>query len=210
MARGVFITFEGGEGSGKSTHLALLEKKLSASGYSVVRTREPGGTAAAEKIRNLLVGGDPGAWSPLAEALLMNAARDAHLREIIRPALASGSIVLSDRFMDSTRAYQGSAGGVAPEIIEVLERQVVGDTVPDVTVILDLDAAAGLERSRGRGGEHERFERKGLAFHQRVRERFLAIARAEPHRCTVIDSAADQPAVANAIWEAVGRVLRHR
>jgi dTMP kinase len=210
VARGVFITFEGGEGTGKSTHLARLQKKLVTSGHSVVRTREPGGTTEAEKIRDLLVGGNPGAWSPLAEALLMNAARDAHLRDIIRPALARGDIVLCDRFMDSTRAYQGSAGGVAREIIEALERRVVADTIPDLTILLDLDPIAGLERSRGRGGEQERFERKGVLFHQKVREGFLAIARDEPHRCKVVNSAADQAEVAEAIWQAVERVLPRR
>lgn len=207
MARGVFITLEGGEGAGKSTHIALLHDRLAASGYPVVRTREPGGTAEGEAIRGLMVSGEPGRWSPLAEALLMNAARDSHLRRLIRPALANGTIVISDRFMDSTRAYQGSAGGVASEIIEVLERSVVGDTIPDLTIVFDLDPGAGLTRSRGRGGGDERFERKGLAFHEAVRERFLAIARAEPQRCVVVDSGADQSAVANAVWKAVATVL---
>ncbi|MDP9137372.1 MAG: dTMP kinase [Pseudomonadota bacterium] len=210
MARGMFITLEGGEGSGKSTQIALLHDRLTSSGYAVVRTREPGGTAQAEAIRELMVRGEPGAWSPLAEALLMNAARDSHLRHLIRPALANGSIVLSDRFMDSTRAYQGGAGGIAREIIAVLERRVVGDTVPDLTLILDLDAGAGLARSGGRGGGAARFEGKGLAYHQAVRERFLDIAKSEPQRCVVIDAAVDQAEVAGYVWKAVERVLPKR
>jgi dTMP kinase len=210
MARGVFITFEGGEGAGKSTHIALLQERLKTSGYPVVRTREPGGTPEAEAVRDLMVGGEPGRWSPLAETLLMNAARDSHLRNVIRPALANGDIVISDRFVDSTRAYQGSAGGVEREVIDFLERCVVGDTIPDLTLIFDLDAGVGLARSRGRGGGHERFESKGLAFHEAVRERFLAIARVEPRRCVVVDSTADQPAVASAVWKAVERVLPKR
>ena len=210
MARGMFITLEGGEGTGKSTHIALLHEKLTAAGYPVVRTREPGGTAEAEAIRELMVSGDPGCWSSLAEALLMNAARDSHLRNLIRPALENGCIVLSDRFMDSTRAYQGGAGSTAAEVVEVLERHVVGDIIPDLTIIFDLDAGAGLARSGGRGGAQARFERKGLAYHETVRERFLAIARAEPQRCVVVDSAADQAEVADAVWRAVDRVLQER
>jgi dTMP kinase len=209
MVHGVFITLEGGEGTGKSTHIALLKDRLKTLGYPVLCTREPGGTVQAEAIRDLLVTGDPDGWSPLAEALLMNAARESHLRKVIRPALESGSIVISDRFMDSTRAYQGSAGGVAPQVIDLLEQWVVGKTIPDLTIVFDLDAASGLSRSRGREGG-ERFERKGLAFHQAVRERFLAIARSEPQRCVIVDSAADPPAVAREVWKAVEKVLPKR
>jgi dTMP kinase len=210
MTKGKFITFEGGEGTGKSTHIALLEKRLKAAGYPVVRTREPGGTAQAETIRELLVNGEPGSWSPLAEALLANAARDSHLRQIIRPALANGNIVISDRFMDSTRAYQGYAGSLKSEVINSLERWVVGDTIPDLTIVFDLKAGVGLTRSKGRARGAERFEKKGVSFHETVRAGFLAVARAEPKRCVVIDSAVDQEAVASAVWRAVERVLPER
>ncbi|HKG75379.1 MAG TPA: dTMP kinase, partial [Aestuariivirgaceae bacterium] len=139
MAGGVFITFEGGEGTGKTTQLAKLAAALEKKGVDVLCTREPGGSPEAEAIRDELVSGDSGKWSPLAEALLMNAARDSHLRKTIRPALALGRTVLCDRFLDSTRAYQGAAGGVDIKLIAALEKSVVGQTVPDLTLIFDLD-----------------------------------------------------------------------
>jgi dTMP kinase len=187
--RGLFITFEGGEGAGKSTQIKLLAEHLTSQGRIVVLTREPGGTAMGESIRNLLVNGDPGSLSSIAEALLNSAARDSHLREVIRPALAQGNVVLCDRFMDSTRVYQGIAGDCPLALIDALQGQVVGETIPDLTFVFDLDPAVGLQRAkqRGQGGE-DRYERKGLVFHQKVRDGFLAVARDDLKRCIVVDA----------------------
>jgi dTMP kinase len=201
---GFFITLEGGEGSGKSTHAKLLAERLASAGRDVVVTREPGGAPEAEAIRGLLLGGEPERWSPLAETLLNYAARDNHLCLTIRPALARGSVVLCDRFMDSTTAYQGHAGGVDLEFIKSLERAVVGETRPELTIVFDVDPELGLERARQREPGHaDRFERMDLAFHQRLRAGFLEIARAEPGRCIVVDAARDRDEVARAVWEAV-------
>ena len=187
---GLFITFEGGEGGGKSTQIKLLADHLTSLGRKVVLTREPGGTAMAESIRGLLVNGEPGSLSSIAEALLNSAARDSHLLEVIRPALARGDVVLCDRFMDSTRVYQGIAGECPMALVDELQTQVVGETIPDLTFVFDLDPAVGLQRAkrRGEGGE-DRYERKGMAFHERVRDGFLVVARDEPTRCVVIDAA---------------------
>ena len=165
---GQFITFEGGEGTGKSSHARDLAESLRKSGRSVVLTREPGGSPGAEDVRALLVTGTVGRWSVTAETLLNYAARETHLRETIRPALARGDLVLCDRFMDSTRAYQGFAGGGDMELIETLERKIVGTTRPHLTLILDVDPELGLKRAKGRGGAgaEDRFEKKGLEFHQ--------------------------------------------
>ncbi len=186
---GLFITFEGGEGTGKSTQIKLLADHLTLLGRKVVLTREPGGTAMAESIRGLLVNGDPGSLSSTAEALLNSAARDSHLGEVIRPALARGDVVLCDRFMDSTRVYQGIAGECPLGLINALQTRVVGETVPDLTFVFDLDPVLGLQRAkqRGEGGE-DRYERKGLVFHRKVRDGFLAVARAEPKRCAIMDA----------------------
>lgn len=188
VRRGIFITFEGGEGAGKSTQLRRLAERLAARGREVATTREPGGSEGAEAVRGLLVEGAADRWSPMSETLLLYAARADHLERLIRPALARGAIVLCDRFADSTRAYQGAAGGVSPAFIDTLEREVLGDTRPHLTLILDLPAERGLDRAAGRGGAEARFESKGLAFHQRLRDGFLAVAKAEPERCVVIDA----------------------
>lgn len=186
---GIFVTFEGGEGTGKSTHIKLLAAALQAKGHLVVQTREPGGTPEAEALRTLLVSGETGRWTAEAEALLNYAARDSHLRKIIRPALAAGQVVLCDRFMDSTRAYQGYAGGCDMSLLNSLEASIVGSTRPDLTLIFDLDPAEGLARAKARGnGSEDRYERKGLEFHQRLRGGFLKIAEAEPARCRIIDT----------------------
>jgi len=203
-----FITFEGGEGTGKSTHCRLLAERLRALGRKVTLTREPGGSPAGEQIRALLVSGDTNRWSPEAEALLNYAARDSHLRETIRPSLAKGEIVICDRFIDSTRAYQGYAGGCDMRLIDTLERQIVGADRPQLTLVFDLDVAQGLERAGGRGTPGEdRFERKGLAFHQRLRDGFLAIARADPKRCKVIDVSGSVDATAEAVWRHVDTLV---
>ena len=205
---GLFVTFEGGEGSGKSTHIKLLATALQAKGHHVVQTREPGGTAEAEALRTLLVNGDTGRWTAEAEALLNYAARDSHLQKIIRPALALGHTVLCDRFMDSTRAYQGYAGGCDMRLLDALETSIVGDTRPNLTIFFDLDPAAGLARAKARGeGSEDRYERKGLAFHQALRHGFLKIAEGDPTRCRVIDAAGPVEVVAALVHEAVGPLL---
>ncbi|NMD08687.1 MAG: dTMP kinase [Phyllobacteriaceae bacterium] len=196
MKRGFFITLEGGEGSGKSTQAKRLAAHLAASGIEVVLTREPGGTPQGEALRALLVSGDTTNWSAASEAMLMSAAREVHVRTIIEPALARGAIVISDRFMDSTRVYQGYAGGVSADVIAALESAAVGECMPDLTLIFDLPAEQGLARAGSRGTANEdRFERKGRSFHEKLRQGFLAIAAAEPRRCTVIDASAAPDAV---------------
>jgi dTMP kinase len=209
VRRGRFISLEGGEGAGKSTQARVLAERLREAGREVVLTREPGGSPGAEALRNLLVQGEADRWSPLTEALILYAARADHLERTIRPALARGAWVITDRFADSTRAYQGAGGGTSPGFIAALEDAVVGPDRPDLTVILDLPAEEGLARAGLRGGHEARFESKGLAFHQRLREGFLAIARAEPERCQVVDAARAPDQVAQAIWSAVEeRLLR--
>jgi dTMP kinase len=205
MAEGLFITFEGGEGTGKSTQIAKLEARLREQGIQVLCTREPGGSSQAEAIREELVCGAANRWSPLAETLLVNAARDSHLRETIRPALHQGTVVLCDRFMDSTRAYQGAAGGVDAEVIRLLEKLVVGDTRPHLTIVLDLDPKLGLARAKR---TENRFEQKGREFHERLRAAFLEIARFEPNRCKVIDADGSPEEVSDAIWELVRKLCR--
>ncbi|SFM86320.1 dTMP kinase [Methylobacterium pseudosasicola] len=207
-APGTFITFEGGEGAGKSTQIARLAATLRArSGQAVCVTREPGGSPRAEEIRAALLGGVAKPYGPFAEALLFSAARIDHLDRLIRPALRRGEIVLCDRFIDSTRAYQGAAGGLEPALVTALERVVVGPTRPDLTLILDLPPEAGLARAAGRGVGADRFEAESLAFHTRLREAFLAIARAEPQRCAVIDAARDPESVESAIRATVASRL---
>jgi dTMP kinase len=209
MKRGRFITFEGGEGAGKSTQAARLASRLQAEGFAVVRTREPGGSPGAESLRELLVNGGADRWSPIAETLMMYAARADHLDRVIRPALESGAWVVCDRFSDSTRAYQGAAGGVAPELIETLDQAVVRGDQPDLTLIIDVPVELGLERAHARGGE-ARFEAKGVAFHRRLRGGFLALAEASPDRCVVLDGAAAPEDVADRIWKAVQAQLIER
>ena len=205
----LFITFEGGEGSGKSTQIRRLAARLAGQGRDVLITREPGGTPEAEAVRALLVSGDVGRWTAKSEALLNYAAREQHLEQVIRPALAEGKIVLCDRFMDSTRAYQGYAGGCDLAFIEALERAIVGSTRPNLTLVFDLDPAQGLARARTRGDAQaeDRYERKGLAFHSKLREGFLDILRKEPKRCRLVDAAQEIDAVADDVWSIVGAAL---
>ena len=206
MTQGHFISFEGGEGAGKSTQIRRLAERLQAAGYDVVVTREPGGSPGAEAIRELLVNGAADRWSPVTETLLMYAARRDHVERVIRPALARGAVVLCDRFADSTRAYQGAGGDAPATLIASLEDHVLGGTVPHLTLILDLPAEVGLTRAEARGGA-ARFESKGLEFHQRLRAGYLEIARVEPERCVVIDADADLDAVTAAIADAVSQRL---
>ena len=202
--RGLFITFEGGEGAGKSTQAGLLAARLTQAGREVVRTREPGGSPGAEQLRELLVTGDADRWSAEAEMLLNYAARDDHLRRVIRPALEAGKVVLCDRFKDSTRAYQGYAGGCDLALIDALEAAIVGETRPQLTFIFDLDPEIGLARASARGeGSDQRFERKGLAFHQTLRNAFNEIAAGDPKRCVLVDAGQSRDDVAEMIWRAV-------
>jgi len=187
VTRGRFITFEGGEGAGKSTQLKRLVERLRDAGLEVTATREPGGSPGAEAIRELVLNGPADRWSALTETLLMYAARRDHVERVIAPALARGAWVVCDRFADSTRAYQGAGGAVDPTLIAALEDHVLGVVRPDLTLVFDLPPEAGLARAHARGGEM-RFESKGLAFHARLREGFLAIARSEPERCALIDA----------------------
>lgn len=210
MARGKFITFEGGEGSGKSTQARRLAEHLQSHGIEVILTREPGGSPFAESVRNLILDPATPAHPALAEALLFYAARADHVATVIRPALAAGRWVVSDRFSDSTRVYQGHAGTVALESIAALDWMVVGSDAPDLTFIVDIAPDIGLRRAHERrtaksrmASEADPYERRDLAFHQKLREGFLAIARAEPNRCRVIDGAQSEDAVANDVLRAV-------
>jgi len=201
---GKFITLEGGEGTGKSTQAVLLRDRLRARGIETVVTREPGGTPGAEAIRTLLVSGAADRWRPETEALLNYAARDDHLARIIIPALEAGAWVICDRFLDSTRTYQGVAGGVDRALIASLETAIVGDHMPDLTLVLDIDPEHGLtragERARGSSADEARFEAKDAAFHARLRQGFLDIAAREPDRCVVVDAAQEPSKVADAMW----------
>lgn len=203
MTRGRFITLEGGEGAGKSTQAARLVAALEAAGHRVVRTREPGGSPGAEDIRALVVRGEAARWSPRTEALLMFAARSDHLERTIRPALAAGAWVVCDRFADSSRVYQGVAGGVDPVFIEALDAAVVGPDQPDLTLVFDLPPDVGLSRAGARAGEEARFESKGDGFHGRLAEGFRDLPRRFPDRCVAIDASGDAEAVFARVWAAV-------
>jgi dTMP kinase len=191
---GRFITLEGGEGAGKSTQIQVIKDYLLARGNEVVVTREPGGTSEGQEIRDLLVRGDKDKWSPLSETLLILADRATHLERVIRPALAEGKYVVCDRFFDSTRAYQGVAGGLGLDVVHNLQQPVLGATLPDVTLLLDIDPEKGLRRAQERGGEL-RFESKTLAYHRTLRNAFLDFAAQEPDRIFVIDADRDIEAV---------------
>ena len=200
---GHFITLEGGEGAGKSTQVKRLAAALTAKGITVVTTREPGGSPGAEEIRALLVNGAPGRWDALTETLLVYAARADHIKHTIGPALLADKWVISDRFTDSTYAYQGAGRGLARETIRRIDAVVLDDFSPDFTLMLDLDVETGLARAGKRGPAESRFENFGRDFHDRLRQGFLDIARRYPNRCVVIDAMQDEDAVAAAIWAAV-------
>jgi dTMP kinase len=203
--RGRFITFEGGEGTGKSTHAARLAERLKSFGVGVHLTREPGGSLGAEIIRYVILSGVAKPLGAEAEAVLFAAARNDHLDTVIRPALERGVWVLCDRFADSTRVYQGVAGNVDVRSIRALERIVVGDTKPDLTFILDVPAAEGMKRAATRRGASgaDRFEDEALAFHEKLRDGFLMLAANEPQRCVLIDATAPKDEVAEQIWRTV-------
>ena len=202
--RGRFVTFEGGEGAGKSTQIARLAARLRAAGIAVLLTREPGGTPAAEALRAVALSGGAQPYGPTAEAILMAAARADHVAEAIRPALAAGTWVLCDRFFDSTRVYQGEAG-VSMVLLDALEDIAAGSVRPDVTVLLDLPPQIGLARAARRGSVEapDRFEADHLAVHIRRQELFRALADAEPWRFLRIDGADEPDVVAMAIWKGV-------
>ena len=207
VTRGRFISFEGGEGSGKSTQVRRLCARLEAAGHRVVATREPGGSVGAEAIRNLVLQGTADRWSPLTETLLMYAARRDHVERTIEPALVRGDWVVCDRFADSTRAYQGQAGAVDAQLIGALEVHVLRGVMPDLTLVFDLPVEVGLARAAAHatdaGHGETRFESKGLAFHQRLRTAFAGIAQAEPERCVLIDASGSMAQVEAAVWQAV-------
>ena len=196
MTQGRFITLEGGEGAGKTTLAKALSESLESQGVRTLITREPGGTPNAEALRNLLVEGDTERWSALSETLLLYAARVDHVERLIRPSLDQGIWVICDRFSDSTRAYQGAAGGMSTAQIDEIDRASMHGFGPDLTFVVDLDPETGLERKRLRSEGATRFERKPAAFHHALRVAFLDIARAAPERCVVLDGAmpADQVA----------------
>lgn len=208
-ARGKFITLEGGEGAGKSTQIKRLTARLVARGIEAVATREPGGTPGAEAIRSLLVTGDVARWDAVTETLLHYAARREHVEKTVQPALARGAWVISDRFADSTMAYQGHAGAVGAARVAALHKLVLGDFRPDLTLILDLPVQVGLARAQSRagasasGGAEDRYERMGLAFHEALRKAFLDIAAAEPDRCRVVAADTDADSVEAALWAQV-------
>jgi dTMP kinase len=202
---GRFITFEGGEGSGKSTQAGILANRLARAGRQVLATREPGGSPAAEEIREALLSGKVWQFGPFAEALLFSVARGDHVENAIREALLDGKWVVCDRFLDSTRAYQGATAGVPKSLINALERLTVGGLLPDITFVLDIHAEEGLQRAAERrgGGTPDRFESQELMLHERVRRAFLDIAEEEPDRCIVIDASQPEAMVAEDVWEVV-------
>ncbi len=206
VPNGRFITFEGGEGSGKSTQARLLAERLKHAGIDAVLTREPGGSAFAEQVREFILSGKQASHPPLAEALLFYAARADHLTATIRPALAAGKWVIADRFSDSTRAYQGAAGGVSKADIDAIDRIVVGKTLPALTLILDLPPEDGLRRAaerRPEGARTDPFESRDIEFHRRLREGFREIAAAEPARCVVLDASGPAAPIAAAVWRTI-------
>lgn len=206
---GFFISFEGGEGSGKTTQIKLLANWIQSVWRGrVTQTREPGGTHGAELIRQLLVTGDQERWDSVTEALLMTASRRDNLMRIIKPALDKGEAVITDRFFDSTTVYQGRVGGAALELVQALNTLCLDHIRPDITILLDIDPELGLSRSIRTENDETRFEGKGLAFHQQVREGYLALATAEPDRFMVIDASRNEKAIHDDIIAQLEPVLR--
>lgn len=202
MSNGFFLTFEGADGSGKSTQARRLFEALKAEGRDVVLTREPGGSKGAEEIRRLLVEGDPGRWSAETEILLFFAARRDHLERTILPALARGAIVISDRFSDSTRVYQGAARGELRETVDTLHRLMIGKE-PNLTLVIDIDAETGLKRGLARNSGEDRFEELGAGFQQKLRQGYRALLTDFPERCIGIDGRGDEETVAVRVHDAL-------
>ena len=203
--RGKFISFEGGEGSGKSTQIKLLAQRLEAAKLRAILTREPGGSPGAEIIRHLVLSGMGKLLGPEAETLLFAAARDDHVRTVIEPALTQGTWVLCDRFSDSTRAYQGRLGNVDPGVLNAMQRVTIGDLKPDLTIILDVPVEIGLKRAAARRGDGapDRFEAEDINFHQGLRDAYRQIAAEDPERCVLIDATASPDIVAAQVWTAL-------
>jgi dTMP kinase len=203
--RGKFISFEGGEGSGKSTQIRKLAERLDAAKLRAIVTREPGGSPGAEIIRHLVLSGMGKLLGPDAETLLFAAARDDHVRTVIQPALGQGIWVLCDRFFDSTRVYQGRLGRVSPDVLNAMQRVTIGDLKPDLTIILDIPVEVGLQRAalRRGSGAPDRFEAEDIKFHQDLRDAYRQIAAEDPQRCELIDANADADAVAACVWTAL-------
>lgn len=199
MSTGRFITFEGGEGAGKSTQIRLLATHLEKLGQEVVLTREPGGSTGAEEIRNLLVNGESDRWTGMTEVLLHFAARADHIARTIQPALDRGAWVVCDRFADSSMAYQGVAQGIGAEVISTLTTMVAGKTLPDLTFILDLPVDEGLARAASRGQGEDRYEKMGRTFHEKLRQAFLDIGTQQPERCKIIVATGSIEEIANEI-----------
>lgn len=204
---GKLITFEGGEGAGKSTQVSILVERLRSAGRHAIATREPGGSPVAEDIRETLLSGKVKQFGPFAEALLFSIARQDHIDTVIADALARGQWVVCDRFLDSTRAYQGATGGVPAPVISALERLTLHGIMPNLTIVLDIPVEEGLARMARRRGAPDRFESQDLAQHERIRKAFLNIAEEEPGRCVVIDARKSEALVAEDVWEAVAERL---
>ena len=210
---GIFITLEGGEGSGKSTQMRLLAEKLEALGHQVVTTREPGGSPGAEAVRHVLLSGAAEPFGAELEAMLFAASRADHVDQVIRPALEAGKIVISDRFFDSTRVYQGTAEGIDNTLLQRLERIACGDTWPDLTLILDIDPREGMKRAAARRRESEapdRFEKESIRLQARRRKAYLDIASEEPERCAVVDAAGRPQTVFRRLWQETEKRLAGR
>ena len=206
---GLFITFEGGEGCGKSTQIAALKARLEDMGKTVVQTREPGGTALGESVRNLLQYDDAGqGMSPEAELLLFAASRAQHVRELIVPAIAEGQIVLCDRFLDSTTVYQGVARAIDSKKVDTINQFAIGDTMPDLTILIDLPPEIGLARVHARSdGQLDRMENEAIEFFQAVRQGYLDLAKSEPKRFLVLDGSQSVEKLETQIWQRVGATL---
>jgi dTMP kinase len=214
MPSGFFVTFEGGEGAGKSTQIARLRQRLERAGVDVVATREPGGSPKAERLRRAILAGAGRAFGPFAEALMFSAARMDHLDALIRPALARGAVVLCDRFADSTRVYQGVLGAADPALVARLEDVVLDGTVPDLTFVLDISVEVGMRRAaqrrRGQGEAADRFEAEERPYHEGLRRAFRTLAEQEPSRCVLIDGERDADLVEAEIWRVMQRRLPDR
>ncbi|MEZ5872045.1 MAG: dTMP kinase [Nitratireductor sp.] len=209
-SEGLFITFEGGEGAGKSTQVKLLQNALEKTGREVVVTREPGGSTGGEAVRHVLLSGAAEPLGPEMEAILFAAARSDHVETLIKPAIASGAIVLCDRFYDSTRVYQGASGNVSHDLLSKLEEVACEDCWPDLTIILDLPPDEGMRRAaarRGKGEAADRFEKEALALQTIRRNAYLDIAASEPERCKVVDANRDEKAVHKSIMQLVEPLL---
>jgi len=203
----LFITFEGGDGSGKSTQVNLLKDYLDNLNFETIKTREPGGTPSAEILRDLLTTGELEKWTPMSEALLMWASRYEHLIQVIEPALNSGKNVICDRFYDSTYAYQGVAHNLGIDKMEKLKKIIIGDIEPDVTFVLDIDPKVGLKRSLDRSNQENRFESYNIDFHNKIRSAFLEIAKKNKNRCVVVDASLNEQEINNLIITVIDNLI---